>query len=56
MPWIHDLLHQEETVITLAVKDIAVQDTNKAGRVTSLLSPTEYKDLVSVPPDIRIYL
>ena len=39
----------------MAVRDITVQDTNKAGRVTSLLSPAEYKDLVSVSLDVRIY-
>jgi autophagy-related protein 2 len=39
----------------LAVKDITVQDTNKAGRVTSLLSPAEYKDLVSVAREIGVY-
>ena len=55
MSRIDDLPYQEETVITLAVKDVAVQDTNKAGRVTSLLSPAEYKDLVGVPGDIRVH-
>ena len=53
--WIGYLLYQEETVVTLAVKDMTVRDTNKAGRVTSLLSPAEYKDLVGVPDDIRVY-
>lgn len=36
---------KEETVITLAIKDVTIQDTNKAGRVTPLLSPPEYNDL-----------
>lgn len=53
--WIGDLLYQEETVITFTVKDITIQDMNKAGRVTSLLSPVEYKDLVSAAGDIRVY-
>ena len=53
--WIGDLLYQEETVITFTVKDITIQDMNKAGRVTSLLSPVEYKDLVGAAGDIRVY-
>jgi len=39
----------------LTVKDITVQDRNKAGRVTSLLSPAEYNDLVRMPRDITVY-
>lgn len=39
----------------MAVKDITVQDTNKAGRVTSLLSPAEYKDLVGVSLNLCVH-
>ena len=39
----------------MAIKEITVQDTNKAGRATSLLSLAEYKDLVGVLGDIRVY-
>ncbi|KAF9650852.1 hypothetical protein BDM02DRAFT_3092255 [Thelephora ganbajun] len=48
---------KEETVITLAVRDINVQDTNKANRVMPLLSPVEYKDLRSNPrPSFELHL